>query len=131
MDIAALTKPKRGQNEHSDWDRTIGTRGCFFEEPEEADYMIIGVIKHITGNGIFICRPAYGKTSVTFVPFFKPHIGCNGPPNLKQVDDALMRRIELVHHPFRFKSVNDPNYDSNDETHKIRDLKILENAKTQ
>lgn len=102
IDISAFISSKKTKNSTSDLPRTKGCRILFTNESDNSDSLDTAMIKNITGNEEISEREVY-KSSITFTPQFTPILPTNHAPRLK-LDDAISRRIQMVHFPFRFFS---------------------------
>ena len=84
-----------------------GVRNLIVSEPSEVDFvgretcLNTPFLKLITGTDCIETRQLY-RDNITFVPQFTPFIQCNRLPNIKSVDDGLVRRIKVITFPFSF-----------------------------
>ncbi|WP_353171054.1 hypothetical protein, partial [Flavobacterium sp.] len=84
-----------------------GIRNLVVSEPADTDMfgretsLNTAFLKLITGNDDIKTRQLYNG-NIAFLPQFTPFIQCNTLPNIKKVDDGLIRRIKVITFPFSF-----------------------------
>lgn len=82
-------------------------RTLIISEPTDTDEMgrestlNTAFIKLISG-GDRIKTSKKGAQSIEYIGNFTPFIQCNTLPNIKKLDDGLMRRIKVINYPFNF-----------------------------
>jgi hypothetical protein len=70
-------------------------------EPEANDKLQVGTIKEYTGGDMITARDLYAST-VSFIPQFVLFIQANILPAMNRIDGGAMRRLEVIHFPFKF-----------------------------
>jgi len=86
---------------------TKGIRNLVISEPNDSDEhqrdanLNSPFLKLITGNDDITTRQLY-RDNITFKPQFTPFIQANNLPNLKRIDNGIMRRIKIINYPFMF-----------------------------
>ena len=84
-------------------------RGLFMEEPEHDKNIYASTIKTLTGNTNVPVRDLYSsKVGVSNVS--TSILACNTKPKMNEVDDAVLRRIEIV--PFESKFIDPEIYNN-------------------
>ena len=84
-----------------------GIRNLVVSEPADTDMfgretsLNTAFLKLITGNDDIKARQLYNG-NIAFLPQFTPFIQCNTLPNIKKVDDGIVRRIKVITFPFSF-----------------------------
>lgn len=91
---------------------TRGKRYVLVSEPETKTsgdcYLNTGFLKAITGNDEITSRKNYCDPE-TFKPSFTIFVQCNNKPEIKQLDDGIIRRLKIQDFPYKFKSDPNPN----------------------
>ena len=91
---------------------TRGKRYCLVSEPETKTsgdcYLNTGFLKAITGGDDITSRKNYCDPE-TFKPSFTIFVQCNNKPEIKQLDDGIIRRLKIQDFPYKFKSEPNPN----------------------
>ena len=72
-----------------------GVRWAVIQEPDETEYINIGVLKELSGNDTFYARSLY-KTGREINPMFKLLIVCNKQPKLPHIDQATINRLCVI-----------------------------------
>src|SRR5260370_22248447 len=75
-----------------------GARLAYAEEFKPGDVLDSGIVKDITGGG-YITADQKGKPNITFSSTAKLIIATNTLPDLKDVDDAIRKRLRVVPFP--------------------------------
>lgn len=76
----------------------IGARFVRASEPEQGERLKSGLIKELTGGEPIMVR-ALNKDFVTVTPRFKMTISGNHKPDIRDLDEGIWRRINLVDFP--------------------------------
>jgi P4 family phage/plasmid primase-like protien len=105
---------------------TRGKRYILVSEPETKTsgdcYLNTGFLKAITGGDDITSRKNYCDPE-TFKPSFTIFVQCNNKPEIKQLDDGIIRRLKIQDFPFKFKSepnANNPKEKMGDSTLKSK-----------
>jgi phage/plasmid-associated DNA primase len=64
-------------------------------------------VKKITGGDIVTCRDLF-KSIVSFKPQFTVFLQCNEKPTINDLDESVLRRIQVIPFKYSFKSNPDP-----------------------
>ena len=84
-----------------------GIRNLIISEPSEMDefqretFLNTAFLKLISGNDDITTRELY-KSNISFKPLFTPWLQANHMPNIKKIDNGIMRRIKVICFPFMF-----------------------------
>lgn len=72
-----------------------GVRWAVIQEPDETEYINIGVLKELSGNDTFYARSLY-RSGREITPMFKLLVVCNKQPKLPHIDQATINRICVI-----------------------------------
>ena len=72
-----------------------GVRWVVLQEPDQKDFLNIGVLKELSGNDTFYARGLY-KSGREITPMFKVVLICNEPPKIPNGDKATWNRIRVI-----------------------------------
>ena len=42
------------------------------------------------------------KSNMTYIPLFTVFLQCNDMPNIKNLDNGIIRRLRIINYPFQF-----------------------------
>jgi phage/plasmid-associated DNA primase len=131
MQSVAFTKPKQGQNEHSDLWRTKGARLIVTQEPAHNGSLQMDFAKDLTGGGYVTSRAPHSKAPLEFIPSATPVMACNTIVRLSQCNYADRRRLRVILFPMTYLFETDSNYEPDNPRHKMRDESIEPRFLTQ
>ena len=72
-----------------------GVRWVVLQEPDQKDFLNIGVLKELSGNDTFYARGLF-KSGKEITPMFKVVLICNEPPKIPNGDKATWNRIRVI-----------------------------------
>lgn len=72
-----------------------GVRWAVVQEPDETEYINIGVLKELSGNDTFYARGLY-TAGREINPMFKLLVVCNKQPKLPHIDQATINRLCVI-----------------------------------
>lgn len=72
-----------------------GVRWAVVQEPDESEYVNIGVLKELSGNDTFYARGLH-KDGLEINPMFKLLVVCNKQPKLPHIDQATINRLCVI-----------------------------------
>ena len=72
-----------------------GVRWVVLQEPDQKDFLNIGVLKELSGNDTFYARGLF-KSGKEITPMFKIVLICNEPPKIPNGDKATWNRIRVI-----------------------------------
>lgn len=106
MSSSQLTIASRNKNEASpELANKKGKRLCISTELEEGQVLQIGAIKQWSGGDVISTRALY-KNAIEFKPQFTLNIQTNDLPEIKKIDESVIRRVRVIDYPMSF--VNNP-----------------------
>ena len=68
--------------------------GLFLQEPDQKDFLNIGILKELSGNDTFYARGLY-KKGKEITPMFTVAVICNNPPKAHG-DKAFWNRLRII-----------------------------------
>ena len=72
-----------------------GVRWAVVQEPDESEYINIGVLKELSGNDTFYARGLH-RDGREINPMFKLLVVCNKQPKLPHIDQATINRLCVI-----------------------------------
>lgn len=88
----------------SDIAKLRGARFVYCSETDSGEAFRAADLKNISGGDKLVARRAYAAEEQEFKAQFTLFIATNFPPNMQGADDAMRRRIRLIHFPKNFES---------------------------
>ena len=86
---------------NSELAQSIGKRCVMTTEPESGSTIKTENLKRLTGRDPITTRELHGKT-VCFKNTFTVNIQANDLPKLSKLDEAIEKRMKILHYPFQF-----------------------------
>lgn len=71
-------------------------------EPESEDRLQGGLLKKISGNDMIGARRLNSNDVIKYIAQFKLFLQMNNIPNMTKVDGGIVRRVRIIHFPFKF-----------------------------
>jgi putative DNA primase/helicase len=96
-----LMEQKFGSQQTNDLAYLVGKRFVAASEGERGQKLAESKIKMVTGGDRIVCRSMY-KDFFEFDPQFKLWLATNDLPAISGMDDAIWRRIFVIHFPVKF-----------------------------
>ncbi len=110
---------RRSGSTQSEIAQLQGVRFVSTSEPESNESLQVSKLKLWSGNDEIIARELY-KASITFQPMFAMYIQCNSIPKLSKLDEALVKRINIINFCYKFE------YEPKKDNQKLIDTTIKE-----
>ena len=127
LSISDVCKGNRSDSEKKLFGKCIDKRTGVFEEPDQNDRLKESIIKSLCGMSdttVVNAKKLY-KDEMDCYMYITPILNTNYQINADPEDDAFWRRVQVVPFDRYFRSVDDEDYQKNDELCGIRDDDLL------